>query len=337
MKALILTEQQQALQVKDSPDLIAASGEAIVAVRAAALNHRDLWIRKGQYAGLKYPIVLGSDAAGVVDSVNDPDYNSWKDKEVILYPAIFWGEDQSHQHPSDFRIIGLPDNGTLAQYVKVPAKNLFEKPPHLSFEEAAALPLAGLTAFRAIFSRANLKAGEQVLITGIGGGVALFTLQFALAAGAIVYVSSGDDEKIARAISLGAKQGVNYKQEQWVQELRAMAGSFDLIVDGAGGDGTNQLMDLAKPGGTVVFYGATRGPAKNLEMRRIFWKQLNVLGSTMGSPADFEQMLQFVNQHKIVPIIDKVFPFAQGEEALKRMDDGHQFGKIVVKIGGNKK
>ncbi|HMH31878.1 MAG TPA: zinc-binding dehydrogenase, partial [Puia sp.] len=206
------------------------------------------------------------------------------------------------------------------------------KPSHLSLEEAAALPLAGLTAYRALFKRGGLRHGEKVLITGIGGGVAQFALQYAMAANAEIYVSSGDQEKIDRAMLLGARKGVNYKHAQWVQELRTAAGSFDLILDGAAGDGTNALFDLAKPGGRVVFYGSTMGAANHVEMRRIFWKQLNVLGSTMGSPDDFKEMLEFVIRHALKPVIDQVFPFDQGENAMRRMDEGKQFGKIVIRI-----
>jgi zinc-binding alcohol dehydrogenase/oxidoreductase len=332
MKALILSDKNQPLLIGDSPDPVPAAGEALVKIHAAALNHRDLWIRKGQYAGLKYPIILGSDGAGIVASVNDPVNKDWIGKSVIIYPAIFWGPDQSHQHPTDFKIIGLPDNGTMAECIAVPIGNLFPKPLHLSFEEAAAIPLAGLTAYRALFKRGALSSGEKILITGIGGGVAQFALQYALAANAEIYVSSGDPEKIDKAILLGARKGVNYKHTEWVQELRAVAGSFDLIVDGAGGDGTNALLDLAKPGGRVVFYGSTMGAANHVEMRRLFWKQLNVLGSTMGSPDDFKEMLEFVTKHALKPTIDQVFPFDQGENAIRRMEEGKQFGKIVISI-----
>jgi NADPH:quinone reductase-like Zn-dependent oxidoreductase len=181
-------------------------------------------------------------------------------------------------------------------------------------------------------TRAQLRAGEKVLITGIGGGVALFAFQFAIAAGAQVYVTSGSEDKMASAMSMGAAGAVNYKKEGWVGELRGLAGGFDVTVDGAGGDGVNELFDLALPGGRVVFYGATRGNPANVVLRRIFWKQLNVLGSTMGNPDDFKAMIAFVAQHRIHPIIDKIFPLGDGEAAFRWMDDGNQFGKIVVRV-----
>ena len=189
-----------------------------------------------------------------------------------------------------------------------------------------------MTAYRALFPRGLLKAGEKVLITGIGGGVATLALQFAIAAGAQVYITSGSPEKIRKAKSLGAIQGFSYLENQWALSAKAVAGSFDLIVDGAGGDGVNHLLDLVKPGGRVLFYGATKGNATQIEIRRIFWKQINVMGSTMGSEKDFVEMLSFVNSHGIKPIIDQIYPLSEGESAFRKMDEGIQFGKIILKM-----
>ena len=331
MKALVLTDKNKALTLQDVPDPHAEAGEAIVRVQAAALNHRDVWIQKGQYAGLKYPIIPGSDGAGVVVEVGGSGA-SWVGKEVIINPAINWGSNPAYQDPDHFRILGLPDNGTLAAFVKVPLENLVEKPSHLSFEEAAALPLAGCTAYRAVMTRGQLRAGEKILITGIGGGVALFALQYAIAAGARVWVTSGSQEKIQKARAMGAVGGVNYKDTDWVDSLRKLAGSFDVTVDGTAGDGLGDLMDLSSPGGRVVLYGATKGNPSQLVARRIFWKQLNILGSTMGSPTDFRSMVEFVQTHSLRPVVDRVFPFQEGEAAFRWMDDAKQFGKIVVKL-----
>lgn len=328
MKALVITNQNKPLEVQEVPKPVAGTGEALVRVYTAALNHRDVWIQKGQYAWLKYPIVPGSDGAGVVIE-GDAD---WVGKEVIINPALDWGGSAAYQDPTSFRILGLPDDGTFAQYVRVPVGNLVEKPAGLSFEEAAALPLAGVTAYRAVMTRAQMKAGEKVLITGIGGGVALFALQFAVAAGAEVVVTSGSTEKLDKAMAMGASGGANYTDKGWVDKLKSLAGAFDIIIDGAAGDGMNDLFDLAMPGGRVVFYGATRGDPTNVVARRIFWKQLNVLGSTMGSPDDFQSMVDFVQQHTIRPVVDKAFPFEEGETAFRWMDDSRQFGKIVIRI-----
>jgi zinc-binding alcohol dehydrogenase/oxidoreductase len=334
MKALVLQHKNRAAEVLEVPMPVAGPGEAVVRVHAAALNHRDVWIQKGQYAGLKYPIIPGSDGAGVVVAANGAE--DWVGKDAIVNPALEWGASAAYQDHALFRILGLPDDGTLAEYVKVPVQNLVEKPAHLSFEEAAALPLAGLTAFRALMTRARLQAGEKVLITGVGGGVALFALQFAVAAGAEVLVTSGSVEKLDKAMAMGAMGGANYRDTDWVERLKSLAGAFDVIVDGAAGDGLNELFDLAAPGGRVVLYGATRGNPSQVVARRIFWKQLNVLGSTMGSPEDFDGMMDFVVRHRIRPVVDRVFALEHGEAAIRWMDEGKQFGKIVLKTSASR-
>ena len=335
MKALVVTNKNKALEVQEVGRPVPGAGEAIVRVHAAALNHRDVWIQKGQYAGLKYPIVPGSDGSGVVVEAGFSgvgEASDWVGKDIIINPSLGWGASEAWQDPASFHILGLPDDGTFAEYVKVPIENLMEKPAHLSFEEAAALPLAGVTAYRALMTKARVQAGEKVLITGIGGGVALFALQFALAAGAEVVVTSGSPDKLDKAMAMGASGGANYGEPGWVDKLKSLAGAFDVIIDGAGGDGMNDLLDLAMPGGRVVIYGATHGNPTQVVARRIFWKQLQVLGSTMGSPADFRSMIDFVGQHSIRPVIDTVFPFEDGEAAMRWMDDARQFGKIVIKV-----
>lgn len=353
MKALVISEKDAPPVWSSVADPVAGPGEAIVRVAAAALNHRDVWIQRGQYAGLRWPIVVGSDGAGMVAEVGAlatagagaaggesadtvgtgfAAETDWSGKAVLINPSIGWGEAEGFQSPAGFSVLGLPANGTLAEYVRVPAANLVEKPAHLSWEEAAALPLAGITAYRSVVVRAQVQPGERVLVTGVGGGVALFALQFAVALGARVYVSSGSEDKLARALELGAAGGVNYKDAGWVHSLRSMAGGFDVIIDGAAGSSVNDLLDLAVPGGRLVFYGATLGNAPDVLIRRIFWKQLNIFGSTMGSPADFAAMVAFVSLHGLRPVIDSVFPPAEGAAAFARMEGGGQFGKIVLRI-----
>lgn len=333
MQALVLEGVNQPLQLKTLPDLTPGPGEAVVALRAAALNHRDLWIQKGQYAGLKFPIILGSDGAGIVEAVGGGVDASLRGREVILNPALGWGDRPAAQS-KNFRILGLPDDGTFAERLRIPAVQLAPRPAHLDFAHAAALPLAGLTGFRALFSRAKLQAGERVLITGVGGGVALFALQFAVAAGATVHVTSSSDEKIARAVALGAAGGVNYKAEDWAAKLKAeVPGGFDVTIDSAGGEGFPQLVDLAAMGGRIAFFGATLGNPPGLDMRKMFWKQITLCGTTMGAPDEFAAMTRFVEEHRIVPVADTVFPLAEGNAALAAMDRSEQFGKIVLTIG----
>jgi zinc-binding alcohol dehydrogenase/oxidoreductase len=328
MRALHLTAIN-ALSIVEIPEPVPAAGEATVRLKAAGLNHRDVWIKQGQYAGLKYPSQPGSDGAGVVESVGAGVDPAWVGREVIINPALGWGAGERVQG-SDFTILGLPRDGTLAEVVAVPVTQLAAKPAHLSWTEAAALPLAGLTAYRALFSRAGLRPGEKVLISGVGGGVALFALQFAVAHGAQVQVTSGSDEKIAKAIQLGATGGFNYTHPGWAQTAVHAGHAFDVILDSAGGEGFEALIDLAAPGGRVVFCGATRGNPPVLPMRKIFWRQLSLLGTTMGSPDDWEAMLTLVDRHRIVPVVSNTFPLAEAEAAFDLMDRGGQFGKIVI-------
>jgi NADPH:quinone reductase-like Zn-dependent oxidoreductase len=330
MQALTFTAVNE-MKLQTVPEPSPAAGEAVVRIKAAALNHRDVWIKLGQYAGLKWPCIPGSDGAGVVDAVGAGVDRAWVGREVIINPSLDWGPHQSAQD-GRFSILGLPRAGTLAEAVAVPAGQLVAKPAHLSWHEAAALPLAGLTAWRAIASRAQLRGGERILISGIGGGVALFALQFAVARGAEVWVTSSSAAKIFRAVQLGAKGGFDYTQPDWAKAAVGMPGAFDVIVDGAGGAGFESLVDAAAPGARIVLYGATRGNAPGIALRKIFWRQLSLLGTTMGSPADWTAMLAFVARHEIKPLVSEVFPLADAAQAFDLMERGGQMGKIVLTI-----
>ena len=332
MNAALITEVKKPVVCQTMPDPVATPGQALVRIKAAALNHRDLFINLGQYAGIKLPLIPGSDGAGIVEAVCSPADHAWVGREVIINPALYWGDDPRAQGPQ-FKILGLPDSGTFAEKISIPVANLAAKPTHLTWEQAAALPLAGLTAWRALFTRAQLKAGERVLVTGIGGGAALYALQFAVAAGAQVWVTSSSAEKITRAKTLGAAGGVNYRDADWVTALPTAAGGlFDVIIDSAGGDGFLSLIELTKPGGRIAFFGATIGNPKAFDLRRSFFRQINILGTTMGSPQDFAGMTAFVAQHKIVSTVDRVFPLAQAEQAFRHMEAAAQFGKIVLRV-----
>jgi len=317
--------------VTEVPDPLPKAGEALVELRASALNHRDLWIKKGQYAGLRYPCIPGSDGAGVVTAVGPDADASWVGREVVIYPAFNWGPSEAAQGP-DFTILGLPRDGTLAERIAVPVSQLSGKAASMSWDEAAALPLSGLTAWRALVTRARLQRGERVLVTGIGGGGALFALQFAVAHGAEAWVTSSSDEKIARAVKLGAKGGFRYDREGWASDAAKAPGPFDVIIDSAGGPGFGSLVDAAAPGGRIAFFGATRGNAPELVLRKVFWKQLSLLGTTMGSAEDWRAMNAFVGRHAIKPVVSDTFPFERGPEAFDLMERGGQFGKIVIRL-----
>lgn len=330
MRAVQLTDVNQ-LTVTNVPTPAVPSGEVLVQLKAAALNHRDVWIKLGQYAGLKWPCIPGSDGAGIVVQVGEGVEASWVGREVIINPSFDWGDDE-HSQGESFSILGLPRDGTLAEQIAVPVEQLAPKPEHLSWNEAAALPLAGLTAYRALMSRVRVQPGERVLVNGVGGGVALFAVQFAVAHGAEVWVTSSSAEKIAQAVKHGAKGGFDYTQEGWAKQATKEAGHFDVIVDSAGGDGFDALMNVAASGARIVFYGATRGDPSTLAMRKVFWRQLSLLGTTMGTPADWQAMAAFVAKHQIKPVVSDVFDLDNAAEAFALMERGGQFGKIVVEL-----
>ena len=304
-------------------------GEVRVLIKAAALNHRDEWCRQGRYPNIKDGVILGSDGAGIVSEIGEGVDYSILQKEVIINPALNWGDNQKVQS-SSFEILGMPRNGTLAESVIVPVDRLFERPQHMSWEESAALPLAGLTAFRALTYQGNIQSGENLLVTGFGGGVAQFAVQFGMALGAKVFTSSSSPEKLEIAKSLGVLHAFNYLDHNWISKALEETNGFDLIVDGAVGDTLNHLIQVAKPGGKVVYYGATLGNPTKLEARKIFWNQLKIIGTTMGSDQDFKKMVSLVNEKKIKPIIDQVFKFEDAEKAFDRMRDGKQTGKIIL-------
>lgn len=323
MKAVRLHEigGPKNLAVEDVPQCQPSEGETLVRLRAAALNHRDLFITQGLYPNIALPCILGADGAG------DANGNA-----VVIDPTIGWGPDE-RVWDSRASILGVPLAGTFAQYVCVPHANVHAKPAHLSFEEAAALPLAGVTAFRALFTRGELRPGETVLITGVGGGVQTFALLYAAAIGARVLVTSSSDEKLARACALGAEIAVNYKTDpEWHKSLRKDAqGAIDLVLDSAGGETFARAVGLVRPGGRVVTYGGTAGDTK-MRMFPVFWNQVDIRGSSMGSPGDFRAMLEFVSTHQIRPIVDRIYGLDGVVEAAERMQHGDQFGKVVLSV-----
>ena len=291
-----------------------------VKIHNASLNHRDLWIAKGQYAGIKYPSVLGSDGMGYIN-----------ERRVLINPSFNWIANSLAQ-PNDFKILGLPDEGTFQDEITVNKEQVYDVPPHLTDQEAASLPLAGLTAYRALYTRCRTDEKDRVLINGIGGGVALLAAQFALATGCEVWATSGSDEKLQKAQELGISGGVNYKNPDWSKILKEQAGGFDVIIDGAGGASLVGLLNVCNPGAKIGIYGGTSGKIENVSPQAIFWKQVSILGSTMGSSQEFAQMLGFVDYHKIHPIVDSIFDLEDYQKAFDRMESGAQFGKIVLKI-----
>jgi NADPH:quinone reductase-like Zn-dependent oxidoreductase len=331
MKGITLAQNESSkIAFTDVPSRILKPGEVRVLIKAAALNHRDEWSRKGLYPNLTDGTVLGSDGAGIITEIGEGVDASYLSREVIINPALNWGQNQKVQS-SSFEILGMPRNGTFAESVIVPSDRIHQKPAHLSWEEAAALPLAGVTAYRALTYQGNLEIGQNLLVTGFGGGVAQFAAQFGIALGANVYISSSSPYKINKGLEIGAKVGFNYTDHNWTKQALEETEGFDLIIDSAAGDALNHLLQVVKPGGKVVFYGATRGNPSKLEARKIFWNQIKLIGTTMGSDQDFLDMLELVETHQIKPIIDSVYSFDSALEAFDRMRDSEQLGKIVLK------
>ncbi len=331
MKAIVLEAADKPVVYKEVEKPVLKAGEVLVEVKAAALNRRDYWITIGKYAGIKYPVILGSDGAGIVVEAASEADKHLIGQEVVINPGYGWGDDENFQSDS-FKILGLPDDGTLAEYVKAPAQNIYPKPQHLTWEQAAAFPLAGLTTYRALFVKGKAKKGDKVLITGVGSGTGTFALQWAVAAGCKVFVTSGSGEKIDHAKRLGALAGVNYKAQDWAGQLEHLAGGFDVIIDSALGDCFAKLPDLCNPGGRIVIFGGTAGNIPPLNGRKIFWRQLQVIGTMMGSQADFKAMLDFLNKHEIVPVVDEVFALKDAAQPIHKMEDSTQFGKIVLTV-----
>ncbi|HEY6400363.1 MAG TPA: zinc-binding dehydrogenase [Blastocatellia bacterium] len=333
MKAIILRELGAAenLKLEEAPDPQPGAGEAVVRLKAAALNHRDLFIWQKLYPGIKLPAILGSDGAGVVAAVGEGVDQSLIGREVVIEPGLDWGPSEEAQG-KNYRILGMPEDGTYAEMIKIPAESLHPKPAYLTFEEAAAAPLAGLTAYRAVVTRAKVKSGETVLVTGIGGGVAIFAAQIAKHLGARVFVTSGSDDKLTRARELGVEGGANYKNPDWGKLITEMTGGGpNVVIDSAGGESMETAVKIIKPAGRIAFYGATTGLAK-IDLYRFFFKQLALLGSTMGSPREFAAFLKLYGEAKLHPVIDQVFPLAEAAAAHRRMNESEQFGKIVLRI-----
>ena len=336
MKAMVLRELggPDQLGYEDVPEPEPGSGETVVRLRAAALNRRDVFVTYGQYPGARpeaLPVILGSDGSGEVVARGEGAAGPDEGTEVVINPALYWGNDP-RKPGKEYRILGLPDDGTFAQFVKVPAENVFPKPSHLSHEEAAALALGALTAYRALVTRGKVEQGETVVVPGVGSGVATLVVQMAAALGARVFVTSGSDEKIEKAKEFGAEGGVNYNSEDWSKELKSMAGGVDLSVDLAGGEAFNALVSLAKPGGRIVAVGATAGPTPKAMTIRIALKHLDILGTAMGTNEEFGTMLDLYAEHGLRPVINETFSLEEAASALAHMEGGKGIGKIVLEV-----
>ncbi|KZR58001.1 zinc-binding dehydrogenase [Pseudobacillus badius] len=329
MKAVVHADKSgmAGLTYREFEERSPQAGEVSIRLKTAGLNHRDLFVLT-RHKSSDLPLIVGSDGAGVIEAIGEGVTGMKPGDEVIINPGLGW-QTNSDAPPAGFEIVGLPDHGTFAEKVIVPAENAVPKPAHLTWEEAGVLSLAALTAYRALFTRGKIEKGMKVLIPGIGSGVATFLLQFAKAAGAVVYVTSRSQEKAQKALELGADQALD-SNEDWE---RALDGEkMDLVIECVGAATFNQSLAQLRPGGTIVTFGASAGDDVNINLRTFFYGQFNLLGSTMGSAEEYKEMLKFVECHQLKPVIDTVYPLSEFHQAFKRLEEAEQLGKIGFSI-----
>lgn len=316
-------------QFRDMEEVRPASGEVKVKLLYAGINHRDLIVIQ-RHKQTDPPFIMGSDGAGIVEELGPNVEGVSIGDEVLINPSLNWME-KTDAPPEEFEILGLPHHGTFAEKITISAKNIEPKPKHLSWEEAGVLPLAALTAYRALFTRARIKSTDTILLPGIGSGAVTFLLLFAKAVGARVIVTSRSESKRKKALELGADLAVESSGD-WDASLKGE--KVDTAIETVGAATFNKSLHQLRKGGTIVTFGASAGDEITLNIRDFFYGQYNLLGTTMGSREEFREMLHFVNKHKIRPIIDKAFTLSEVEQALQRMDDAEQFGKIAIRIEG---
>ncbi|KXS11019.1 NADPH:quinone reductase [Gonapodya prolifera JEL478] len=320
------------IEIQTVPVPKPVKGTVLVKLRAAALNHRDVHIRERQYPAINFGSTLAADGAGDVVAVGEGFEESFVGRKVYINTSIGWeANPRTPEDPRNYGVLGLaPSPGTLAEYILVPRSIVFPLPDHLTYEEGAAIPLAGLVAWRALMTLGEAKKEDKVLIPGFGVGVALFALQFAVALGCEVWVTSGKDDKLTKAVELGAKGEVNYKNDDWVAELEKKSGAnFDVVVDGSSGPNTRQFLRLIKGGGIISVYGAVAGSNVTITMPYVVGS-VQIRGSTMGSNAEFGAMTRFIETTKLKPVISGVWDgLANAELVYQAMRSGEQFGKLV--------
>jgi NADPH:quinone reductase-like Zn-dependent oxidoreductase len=328
---LVQSGDPPVFETREVPAPAPAAGEVAVALRAAALNRRDAWLWS-QPGSCPVPATLGSDGAGTVAAVGDGVARVSEGDEVVINPTLNWG-DREEAAGEDFDILGGTAAGTFAERVVVPADNVAPRPARLSWEEAAALNLAGLTAWRAVVTRGRVAAGRDVLVTGAGGGVATFATQIATALGARVYVTSSRPEKIEQARELGATGGFDYRDPEWPNEaLKVTQGGFDVIIDSAGPTTWGRVLQSLRRGGTLVNFGSTAGREGTFEAFPLYWWWRTLAGTTMGSPREYQSLLRHVDEASWRPAIDSVFALEEFEQAANRLESPERFGKVVIRL-----
>jgi NADPH:quinone reductase-like Zn-dependent oxidoreductase len=315
------------LRVEEVPDPEPAAGEVLIELRAASLNRLDIWVRKG-LPSVPKPRILGADGAGIVRTVGSGVDGFTRGDRVVINPGLDHGDGR-------ITVVGEHMDGTHCELIAVPAENVYPIPDGLSFEEAAAFPLVFETAYRMLVTRAGLRKDEWVLIWGIGSGLATAALAIAKALGARTIVTSSSAEKLSRATEeLGADAAIDHAGGDVRARVREVVGDpgVDIVVEHVGEATWATSLGVLRPGGRVAVCGATTGPNPPAQLHRIWWKQLTVYGSTMGTKADFEGAYELVASGRARPIVDAVFPLAEVRAAHERLERGEQFGKVVLRI-----
>lgn len=325
MKAYV-TEKGQ-LKLTDMTTPTAGDDEVIVALKVAGLNRRDIAV-PNRIKDQKEPVILGSDGAGVIESVGKNVTEVSVGDEVIINPALRW-EKNSDAPPEGFDILGMPDHGTIAEKIVIAANQVEAKPEYLTWEEAGVLALASLTGYRALFTKGEIQKGETLFVPGASSGVATYIIQFAKAAGARVIVTSRSEEKRKQAKSLGADLVLDTASD-WVKELEDE--TIDLVIDSVGRATFNRSLEVLKQGGRMVVFGATTEDTVNLDIRAFFYGQYKLLGSTMGSKEELKALLGFMEEHDIRPVVGHTFTLDEVEEAFDLLRENNQFGKIAIQI-----
>lgn len=342
MKAVVIRQHGTLDQVRieDISTPRVREGEVLVETRAAALNHLDLFVVEGM-PGVKQqlPHVLGSDAAGVVRELGAGVEGLQAGDRVMLNPGIWCTKCEFCQAGEQslcarYGLVGEHGPGVYSEYFAAPARNLVPIPDGVTFEEAAAFSLVNLTAWRMVCTRGRLKPGEDVFIHGIGGGVATAALAVAKLSGARIWVSSSSPEKLEQARRLGADFCYDYTQCDVAREVyrKTNRRGIDLVVEGPGASTWLQSLKMVRKGGRIVTCGATTGPNPATEIRLIFWKQIDILGSTMGNRKEFAEIVRLLGRRELLPCIDRVFGFEDASAALERLQSQRQFGKVVLRF-----
>ncbi|GAB3067067.1 zinc-binding dehydrogenase [Salinicoccus sesuvii] len=302
-------------------------GEVRIRLKSAGLNHRDLMI-PNRHQPEDPALVLGSDGAGIVDAIG-PDVEHVKSGDaVIVNPALGWNKN-SDAPPQGFEIVGLPGHGTFAEYIVLPQENAVPKPEYLDWQEAGVYALSAMTAYRALFTRGAVKAGTRVLIPGGTGGAGIYLIQFAKAAGAIVYVTSRSQEKREKALELGADFAID-SEGDWEDAMDGM--KVDVVIESVGASTFNKSLDQLRKGGTIVAFGASTGDTVDFNLRKFFYGQFNFFGSTMASTEELLDMLRFSEKHQIRPLIDQNHLLSDFKVAFNYLESADMMGKIALTI-----